>query len=38
MTSSLLIIFNEFVDLIKAGGTDNDVLLLGIKEETFCTD
>jgi len=30
----LLEILDEFIDFIEAGGTDDDVLLLGIVEES----
>ena len=31
----MLVIFNEFIDFIEAGGTDDDVLSSGISEESF---
>ena len=34
----MFVIFNEFVDFIKAGGADDDVLLSDIKEESARAD
>ena len=34
----MFVIADEFVDFIKAGGTDDDVLLLSIKEEPLRAD
>ena len=35
---SVFIIFNELVDFIKAGGTDDDILFSGIDEESVRAD
>jgi len=34
----LLKVFNEFVDFIKAGGADDDVLPSGVGEESLRAD
>jgi len=34
----MLVIIDEFIDFIKAGGTDDDVLPLSIEEEPLRAD
>ena len=34
----MLVIVDEFVDFIKAGGADDDILPLGIVEESLHAD